>query len=345
MITERPLHNLVQLQRIDGPSAISIDHATNVRIRRGGNRSGLGLQTDVGILSFRLYNDEDPMAGGTFQPGQEIQVLAKAVIPAHDIVHPEVPGYWVPQPDIEHPATVVYSQDFSSVTGSNPDGWITASPLTGTASSSRLNISGSGTARTTKTLSGLVVGSTYTFAAQQGLSGLSLSGKRAIGVTGKSETATTGVAGSLSYQFVATATSHALYLETTLGTATSGYWDDITLTRAAWSESQPDAWVPPIPAWSEHVPEAVIDAPIYTGRVVDIDTSYPLNKQTGERRTYTTVTVADSVRVHTTTPRYGVTVPTPGYETFEARIVRLSGSAQAPVVAPTVGGPKEVYAL
>lgn len=168
-IIERPLSGWVQLQRLDeGQPPISIDHATNIRIRRGGNRSGLGIQTDVGLMTFRLYNDEDPMADGTFQPGQAIQAV------------------------------------------------------------------------------------------------------------------------------------------TTAGG-------------------------PPVP--------------IFTGRVVDVDSAYPLNKQTGQRRTFTTITVADAVNVHTSTPRYGVTVPMPGYETFEARIQRLAGSAQAPIVAPSVGGPREVYAL
>lgn len=152
-----------------GVVPVSINHATNLRIRRGGSRSGLGIQTDVGLMSFRLYNDEDPMNAGTYQPGQTIRALAT--------------------PDVGAPVA------------------------------------------------------------------------------------------------------------------------------------------------------------IFTGRVVDVDSSYPLNKQTGERRTYTTITVADAVKVHTTTPRYGVVVPAPGFETFEDRIQRLSASAQAAIVAPTVGGPREVYAL
>ncbi|QZD99038.1 minor tail protein [Microbacterium phage Lola20] len=83
---------------------------------------------------------------------------------------------------------------------------------------------------------------------------------------------------------------------------------------------------------------------LFTGRVVDVASSYPLNKSTGRQRAVTTITVADAVKTHGETPRYGVAIPT-GFETFEARISRLAGSALAPIEAPAQGAPREVYAF
>ncbi|QDF16573.1 minor tail protein [Microbacterium phage Hulk] len=83
---------------------------------------------------------------------------------------------------------------------------------------------------------------------------------------------------------------------------------------------------------------------LFTGRVVDVASSYPLNKSTGRQRAVTTVTVADAVKTHGETPRYGVAIPT-GFETFEARISRLAGSALAPIEAPAEGAPRKVYAF
>ncbi|UVK63284.1 minor tail protein [Microbacterium phage Upsilon] len=149
-----------------GPGEIA--HATNVTIRRGGARTGLGLKTDVGLMTFQLLNAEDPMQGGTFQPGQDLRAV---------------------------------SRDLN---------------------------------------------------------------------------------GQL--------------------------------------------------------------RELFTGRVVDVAAGYPLNKATGRQRVVTTVTVADAVKTHGETPRYGVAIPT-GFETFEARISRLAGSALAPIEAPTEGAPREVYAF
>lgn len=81
---------------------------------------------------------------------------------------------------------------------------------------------------------------------------------------------------------------------------------------------------------------------LFTGRVVDVASSYPLNKATGRQRVVVVVTVADAVKVHGETPRYGVTIAE-GFETFEARISRLAGSALAPIEPPVEGAPREVY--
>lgn len=83
---------------------------------------------------------------------------------------------------------------------------------------------------------------------------------------------------------------------------------------------------------------------LFTGRVVDIASTYPLNKATGEQRADVSVTVADAVKTHVETPRYGVSI-VGDFETFEARIARLEESALAAVDAPTVGAPRTVYAL
>ncbi|AVR56163.1 minor tail protein [Microbacterium phage Naby] len=164
-ITERPLFGHVEIQR--GADEFLAD-ALSVSIRRGGARTGLGIKTDVGICTFDLLDAENPMAGGTFAPGQEIRVVSR------------------------------------------------------------------------------------------------------------------DRAGEL--------------------------------------------------------------VELFTGRVVDVAAAYPMNKSTGKLRTVTRITAADAVKVHGETPRYGVTIAA-GFETFEARISRLAGSALAPVTAPVEGAPREVYAL
>lgn len=83
---------------------------------------------------------------------------------------------------------------------------------------------------------------------------------------------------------------------------------------------------------------------IFTGRVHDVASDYPLDKGTGRQRAVVTITVADAVKVHAETPRFGVSIAT-GFETFESRISRLAGSALAPIEAPTEGAPREVYAF
>lgn len=84
--------------------------------------------------------------------------------------------------------------------------------------------------------------------------------------------------------------------------------------------------------------------PLFTGRISDIAADYPLNKTNGTMRSRTTITVADAVQIHATTPRYGVRIAT-GYETFESRISRLASSALAPIEPPLEGAPREVYAF
>lgn len=85
-------------------------------------------------------------------------------------------------------------------------------------------------------------------------------------------------------------------------------------------------------------------AELFTGRVVDVSSAYPLNKGNGRLRAVTTITVADAVKVHGETPRYGVQIAEQ-FETYESRIRRLAGSALAPIDPPVEGAPREVYAL
>lgn len=165
MINEKPLFGRVEIE-VESPTGYRslTSHATGLTIRRGGSRSGLGVKTDVGLMNLRLFNDEDPLDGGTLRPGQVLR--------------------------------------------------------------------------------------------------------------------------------------------------------------------------------------AIVDGrPIFTGRVAEMDAVYPLNKNTGAQRTFTSVTVADSVKVHATTPRYGALIGAPFYETFEGRIARLASSALAPIDAPAPGAPREVYSF
>lgn len=85
--------------------------------------------------------------------------------------------------------------------------------------------------------------------------------------------------------------------------------------------------------------------PIFTGRITDITSGYPLVKTTGEERTTVIVTVSDAVQIHATTPRYGAMIGAPFYETFEQRATRYAGSSLAPIEPPAVGAPKVVYAF
>lgn len=164
-ITERPLLGSVRIMRA---SSELIANATNVSARRGSSRTGLGLKTDVGLMSFTLLNAEDPLAGGTIEPGQIITLES------------------------------------------------------------------------------------------------------------------VGAANAMSQ--------------------------------------------------------------LFTGRVVDVASRYPLDKSTGAQSAIVMVTVADAVKVHVETPRYGVSVPA-NFETFEARLGRLAATSLAPIAAPIQGAARGVYAF
>lgn len=87
------------------------------------------------------------------------------------------------------------------------------------------------------------------------------------------------------------------------------------------------------------------DAPIFTGRIAHLNSVYPLNKQTGQSRAVTEVTVADAVQIHGSTMRYGVDLGVETNETFEERIERLEASANAPIEVPVAGDPIVKWSL
>ena len=57
-----------------------IRNATEITIKRGFVRRGIGLRTDVGIMTFTLKNDQDPLTGGTFAPGQLVRAVQQTFI-------------------------------------------------------------------------------------------------------------------------------------------------------------------------------------------------------------------------------------------------------------------------
>ena len=311
-----------------------VPDALGLLIRRGGVRDGLGVRTDVGLATFRLLDAQDPMDGGTLAPGQPVRILAGEHVPAYEV---------------EHEEEVVYSQDFSSFEygTEDPDGW-TGSPtaayvdLTEADDSLSLAVSRAsspttGNVTASRTFSGLTVGRSYTFSAEV-QSAASGTNSVKIVVTGVGESAPVNMPGSpswpwvpISYTFTAEATSHTVVITGMLATGgfQSYYIDEVTLTQDAWTEVVP----------------AVERQPIFTGRIAHLNSRYPLNKQTGQSRTYVEVTVADAVQIHGSTMRYGVDLGVDTDETFEERIDRLAASANAPVEVPEVGGPIVRYAL
>lgn len=85
--------------------------------------------------------------------------------------------------------------------------------------------------------------------------------------------------------------------------------------------------------------------PVFTGNIIDVSASYPLDKSDGSITPLVTVTAADAVKTHVGTMRYGVRLVGNGNETFESRIARLAETSRTPIVPPSQGAPQEVYAL
>lgn len=251
---------------------------------------------------------------------------------------------------------------YENVTNNGLDGWTPASANylsvsagygahSGTYASNLYSGSSAPIVQAKRTVSGLTPGRSYTF--------------RAFGAPWSAEEATlmlrvTGVGTSVpvytaavaraysevSYTFTATATSHELVLDNNSGLQ-DVIWDDISLTRNAYTTGGdpiygpgPDVWVVDQEEWVE----TINPVPLFTGRVVDVKSTYPLNKATGKERTSVVVTVADAVNVHGGTMRYGVQIAE-GFETFESRINRLASSALAPIQPPVQGAPREVYSF
>jgi RHS repeat-associated protein len=92
------------------------------------------------------------------------------------------------------------------------------------------------------TVTGLTIGRSYTYSAWVDASATTGLSSVAVGVNGIGEThamlPATGYQ-QISYTFTATATSHNVYIGTNDSTTTSGplYWDDLSLTQNAWTET------------------------------------------------------------------------------------------------------------
>lgn len=88
------------------------------------------------------------------------------------------------------------------------------------------------------------------------------------------------------------------------------------------------------------------DDTVFTGRIVDLSTTYKLNKSTGDTTTVVSLIAADSVRSHAAIKRNGaVTSGGVGYETWATRIIRLSTSALTDVNEPADDSPIVRYAI
>lgn len=160
-----------------------------------------------------------------------------------------------PAYDIDHPSVSVYSQGFESSLGgwamSVGQGYARMDPTSGYGFAARTGtyaLHGTGTAATPyrwtakRTITDLIVGHPYTFAAYSRRSGTAGTNGARIGVTGKGASAyvsTTGAWVAHSFSFTATATSHELTLELDSSTGNVVFWDDVTLTRTAWIEHVP----------------------------------------------------------------------------------------------------------
>lgn len=265
---------------------VSLAKATRCSITRGGSRTGLGIKTDVGLMSFTLHNDQDPLSGGVFEPGQ----IVRAVIPAKPDQSIYSHGFevstvnWPAQQVYTHgfegytetttPAQEVYSHGFETYAetvtpASNvfTFGYETAAdPAWTGVSIGRNDMSTTGNVGHTgnfalfmsdavgawKTASyvrtGLEVGRWYTFEAWvAGSNGTSYQAKLGVESAGGSmELGAVSLTGSyataagyrkLSLPFLADATSVTLKLSSfrTGGTTNFTAWDDISLTRNAYT--------------------------------------------------------------------------------------------------------------
>lgn len=86
------------------------------------------------------------------------------------------------------------------------------------------------------------------------------------------------------------------------------------------------------------------ESTLFTGAISDIDMNSVLDKRTRSLVNFVTIQSVDAVQQHANTTRYGAIAPA-GYERWEARIARLSGSSSAPIEVPTVDQPIVRYAL
>lgn len=86
--------------------------------------------------------------------------------------------------------------------------------------------------------------------------------------------------------------------------------------------------------------------PLFTARIQDLETTYELDKTTGELTTYVNLISADAIAAHNATRRYGaVTDGGIGYETWAQRINRLASSSVMPWEPPEDDTPTVKYSI
>lgn len=418
-VTERPLFGSLELERLDGTAWVPyIADATRCSIRRGGTRSGLGIKTDVGLMSFTLHNAQDPLNGGAFKSGQTVRAVLKS--------QPDEVDYAYGFENYAEAIQQTYSEGFESGLGGwSADGLGTSSPHSGTqyayrsyntdfeqavvfrsgftyvsgksytlrawvrlnvpgdvkvfsASGSYLNhtVTVSADAWTLlettftpdRTSDGIEFyywdGSTGTerldvddirittpVITNNGLDGWTSIFSRTVVPGGRTGEYALRMnmgtfAGSLSRTFTDLQIGHQYTLSGWY--RSDGDWTRVEKRFTATSASQ--AFSLPVPTgttfWDDlKLTHHYTPTPVFTGTVSDIKASYPLNKNTGKKRVSVTVEVADAVKTHATTPRYGAMIGAPFYETFEQRITRYSGTALAPIEPPPVGAPIVRYSF
>lgn len=317
MINERPLFGKVEIEAWDAVEEEWIPWLANAKwltVKRGGQRDGLGIKTDVGLLTFQLLDTQDPLDGGTFYPGQPVRVMSLGDVPAYDQTFYETT---IP--------TSGNTEGWTNYTGSGFQ-TSTSQAKTGTYSL-RHQTGGGGAGEFRRTFTGLTVGRSYTvtvwvYRATSGGSGARIG---IVGGTNSSYVTALTTWTQITHTFTASATSHIVSAQPSQSGSAYTYWDDWKIV--------------------EHVPAGLGMKPLFTGRIAHFGSAYPMDKATGKTRTEVTVTVADAVQIHGSTMRYGVDLGVATNETFESRIDRLEESANAPVEVPVVGGPSVRYAL
>lgn len=117
-----------------------------------------------------------------------------------------------------------------------------------------------------------------------------------------------------------------------------------TLTIVLLDAGDPDDTPNMTPNTPVRLISVVTGEPVFTGSISDIDMIHEIDKTTNRIRTYVTIQATDNVQTHANTIRYGAIV-SGGFERWEARIVRLAGSSQAPIDPPVVDAPIVRYSL
>jgi hypothetical protein len=91
---------------------------------------------------------------------------------------------------------------------------------------------------------------------------------------------------------------------------------------------------------------ALSSEPVFTGRIIDLDVDYVLDKKTGVLTSYTTLVAGDAVVAHANTTRYGaVTAGGAGFESWANRVIRLATSSVTDINPPADDAPIVRYAI